>query len=104
MFASHLWVRAAAVMSGGAEEPSPVKAFPSPAISQVGKATLEPAAPLQSWCLESRSVGEGSSAHCSPYCVGWQVVRSHQQRRRWAMIYLLLHECHGVGAPLRGIS
>ena len=30
MFASHLWVRAAAVMSGGAEEPSPVKAFPSP--------------------------------------------------------------------------
>ena len=31
MFASHLWVRAAAVMSGGAEEPSsPVKAFLSP--------------------------------------------------------------------------
>ena len=30
MFATHLWVRAAAVMSGGAEEPSPVKAFLSP--------------------------------------------------------------------------
>ena len=30
MFASHLWVRAAAVMSGGAEEPSPVKAFLTP--------------------------------------------------------------------------
>ena len=71
---------------------------------QVGEATLEPATLLQSWCLESRSVGEGSSAHCSPYCVGWQVVRSHQQRRRWAMIYLLLHECHGVVARRCGAS